>query len=304
MASPQGIVRIKARHVFVAGAASEIGRRLVPALAAEGSRLTLLGEDAAALARLARQAEQAGARCLVIPYAGAPAAAPALVRKATDRFGPIDCLVNAGAVARCERVAQAPDGSAGDMLQSNLADPIRLTQAVLPGMLRRRRGRIVNVGSIFGAVGVPGLAIYAASMFGLRGFSEALRRELAGSGVSVVYVAPRHAHGAEEEEAIGSIAAGLGLDLDLDGSTLAAAAALAAVEGCRATDGAWPERLIGPLNAACPALVDRAVARRRRRMRVAGDASVAQPAGEVPPGAEAGRVIPIHPLPIRPLKGG
>jgi short-subunit dehydrogenase len=300
MASAGSVLRIKVRHVLLAGAAGEIGRRLVPALAAGGSRLTLLGQDAAALARLGQQAEQAGARALVMPGARLPADAPALVRKAIERFGPIDCLVNAGAVGRSDCPSGEPD-EAADMLQTNLAAPIRLTQAVLPGMLRRRHGRIVNVGSVFGAVGLPGLTVYAASIFGLHGYSEALRRELEGSGVSVVYVAPRHAHGAEDDWTA-ALAAGLGLELD--GPELAAADVLMAVEARNAADPAgWPERLIGSLNAAFPALVDRIVARRRRRIRFAATAPAGQPAGEaaseVRPDAEPGRVIPIH-----PLKGG
>jgi short-subunit dehydrogenase len=300
LTSTGSILRLKVRHILLAGASGEIGRRLVPALAAGGSRLTLLGADAARLAQLARQAEQAGARTLVMPCASLPADAPALVRRAIDRFGPIDCLVNAAGVGRGDPPAGAPDEAAEDMLQVNLAAPIRLVQAVLPGMLRRRRGRIVNVGSVFGAVGLPGLTVYAASIFGLRGYSEALRRELADSGVSVVYVAPRHGHGAEDDETTAAIAAGLGLELD--GPELVAAAVLAAIEARGAADPAagWPERLIGSLNAVFPALLDRVVVRRCRRVRVIAAAPVGQPAGVGPagarPGAEAGRVIPIHPL--------
>jgi short-subunit dehydrogenase len=298
--SAGGILRLKVRHVVLAGADGEIGRRLVPALASGGSRLTLLGADAARLAQLARQAEQAGARTLVMPCASLPADAPTLVRKAIGRFGPIDCLVNAAAIGCGDPPAGAPDPVAEDMLQVNLAAPIRLAQAVLPGMLRRRRGRIVNVGSVFGAVGLPGLTLYCASMFGLHGYSEALRRELAGSGVSVVHVAPRHGHGAEDEEATAGFAASLGLELD--GPELIAAAVLEAIESRSTADPAagWPERLIGSLNAVFPALLDRVVVRRRRRIRAVAAAPAGQPAGASPGGprlgAEAGRVIPIHPL--------
>jgi short-subunit dehydrogenase len=295
------VVPIRAWHLLLAGAGGEVGRRLIAALAVDGSRLTLVGSEAAALARLAREAERAGARTLALPSAGPAGAvdAAALVRKATERFGPIDCLVNAGAIGLSDPPFCEPN-AADEMLEANLAQPIRLTRAVLPGMLQRRRGRIVNVGSVFGAVALPGLAVYSASIAGLRSFSEALRRELEDSGVGVAYVGPCHAHGAEDEDSIEAIAAGLGLELD--GPELAAAAVLAALDERGTADlAAWSERLIGPLNAAFPALVDRLVARRRRRIRLATTAPGGKPAGasEGEPGTEAGRVIPI-----RPGKGG
>lgn len=73
----------------------------------------------------------------------------------------------------------------------NLLAPVLLTQAVLPAMKRRSSGQIVNIGSIFGSINYPHFATYSSAKAGLRGFSEALRRELHASGIDVTYIAPR-----------------------------------------------------------------------------------------------------------------
>lgn len=75
----------------------------------------------------------------------------------------------------------------------NLIAPVQLSRAVLPAMKRRNTGQIVNIGSILGSIGLAYFATYSSSKAGLRLFSEAMRRELAGTGVSVTYIAPRAA---------------------------------------------------------------------------------------------------------------
>ena len=73
----------------------------------------------------------------------------------------------------------------------NLVAPARLTQAVLPGMKSRGRGQIANVGSIFGSINFAHFATYSSAKAGMRALSQSLRRELAGTGIDVTYVAPR-----------------------------------------------------------------------------------------------------------------
>jgi short-subunit dehydrogenase len=77
------------------------------------------------------------------------------------------------------------------VLQTNLLAPILLTRLLLPVLQARRPAAVLNVGSTLGRLGLPGYSAYCAAKFGLRGFSESLRRELAGSGVHVQYLGPR-----------------------------------------------------------------------------------------------------------------
>ncbi|HXY72501.1 MAG TPA: SDR family NAD(P)-dependent oxidoreductase, partial [Actinomycetota bacterium] len=86
--------------------------------------------------------------------------------------------------------AQMDEGRIGDLVALNLIAPIELTRGVLPGMLDRGRGRIVNVASVAAHVGVDDEAVYAATKWGLAGFTESLRAEMAGTGVGVSLVSP------------------------------------------------------------------------------------------------------------------
>jgi NAD(P)-dependent dehydrogenase (short-subunit alcohol dehydrogenase family) len=117
-----------------------------------------------------------------------PAEVGLLAERALAAFGRIDVLVNnAGASWMRPLAASPPDGIA-DLARVNLLGAILLTRAVLPGMLARRRGAIISVGSLSGRVAMEPL--YSATKYGLRGFSVALRRQLAGTGVTVSLVAP------------------------------------------------------------------------------------------------------------------
>ncbi|NCC23006.1 MAG: SDR family NAD(P)-dependent oxidoreductase [Alphaproteobacteria bacterium] len=101
---------------------------------------------------------------------------------------PPDILINLAGINRlgwCE--TQDPEA----MLRVNLHAPIRLAQAVLPGMKARGSGQIVNIGSMTGLVPLPYYSVYVASKAGLKGFNDSLRRELYGTGIALTHIAPR-----------------------------------------------------------------------------------------------------------------
>jgi short-subunit dehydrogenase len=103
-------------------------------------------------------------------------------------FGRVDVLVNNAGVNWLKPLVSSPPGEITGLVSVNLLAPMLLTQAVLPGMLARHHGAVITVGSLSGRVAMEPL--YSASKYGLRGFSLALRRQLAGSGVSVSLVSP------------------------------------------------------------------------------------------------------------------
>ncbi len=148
----------------------------------------------------------------------------------------------------------------------NTLAPIALVNAVLPHMLERGKGRIVNVGSIFGSIGFPCFASYSASKFALRGFSEALRRELAGSGVGVTYVAPRFTKTAFNGGAVTRMAAALKMNQD-DPARVAASVVAAIEENGLDRYLGWPEKLFVRINAILPRLVDLPLGRQVQLMR-------------------------------------
>jgi short-subunit dehydrogenase len=165
---------------LVTGASSGIGRATATRLAAEGARLVALGRDRAALDKLDAAVVVADlARADEVERAAAEAHAV---------HGRIDVLVNNAGIGWAGTFAATEDPER--LLTVNLLAPVLLTRAVLPEMLERRSGWIVNVGSIAGHVGVRDEAVYAATKGGVIAFSDSLRQELAGSGVGVTLVSP------------------------------------------------------------------------------------------------------------------
>ena len=106
------------------------------------------------------------------------------------RYRRLDCLVNNAGVLTPNPLARLPLRDLDRMLRVNLLGPLIVTRFVLPAMLRRRSGAIVNVASQLGKTGIADYVTYCATKFGVVGFTEALADELAGTGVSVWAVCP------------------------------------------------------------------------------------------------------------------
>lgn len=174
--------------MVLTGASSGIGRAIAHELARQGYRLVLAARRADELNRLARELDPSGSRVLAVPTdVTDDASRRALVEAARKHFGRVDVLVNNAGVT-VERGWWWDDSDPLRVLRVNLESPIELTRLVLPEMRARGSGHIVNIGSVAGRVPFNGL--YSASKFGLRGFSQALRRELLGTGIHVTLVSP------------------------------------------------------------------------------------------------------------------
>ena len=147
------------------------------------------------------------------------------------------------------------------MTDTNLMAPIALTRDLLPA-LRAGQGRVANIGSVFGDIAYPYFAAYSATKFGLRGFSDALRRELSGSGVGVTYIAPRAARTAAESE-FGALIEPL--DMTLDSAERVATEAWEAIrKGKRESFPRGKERFFVKVQRLFPQLVDRSVGAQAR----------------------------------------
>jgi short-subunit dehydrogenase len=140
----------------------------------------------------------------------------------------------------------------------NTVAPMLLCRALLPQLVRQDEAHIVNVGSVFGSIGYPGFAVYSASKFAIRGFTEALRRELADTSIQVHYVAPRATGTALSTDRVRAMNAELKLAMDTP-ETVAAAIADALRRSRREVYLGTPERWFARLNAIVPGLIDRAL---------------------------------------------
>jgi short-subunit dehydrogenase len=148
----------------------------------------------------------------------------------------------------------------------NVIAPMVLARALLPQMLARKSGRIVNVGSIFGSIGFACFANYSANKFAVRGFSQALRRELDGTGVGVTYVAPRYTRTPINAGAVSRMAQALKMNMD-DPEVVAANIVRAIEQDKDEHYIGFPESLFVRINAVLPRIVDGALRRQNAEMR-------------------------------------
>jgi NAD(P)-dependent dehydrogenase (short-subunit alcohol dehydrogenase family) len=113
-----------------------------------------------------------------------------VVAKAEEHFGAIDVLVNNAGFGYFGAIEESEEAEARSMFETNFWGLAEMTRAVLPGMRKRRSGTIVNISSIGGFVGFPGVGYYNATKFAVNGFSEALQKEVAPLGIKVLVVQP------------------------------------------------------------------------------------------------------------------
>lgn len=172
---------------WITGASSGIGAALARGLAAQGARLVLSGRNVAALEDVAADCGET----LLLPFettdyaAIAPAAA-----KAWDWSGGIDLLVNNAGISQRSLAQETDFAVYQKIIDVDLLAPIALTQALLPRMVARGSGRIAMISSIAGKVGVPMRTAYCAAKFGLAGYGDALRAEVAHLGLQVHNIYP------------------------------------------------------------------------------------------------------------------
>ena len=177
---------LKDRVALVTGAGRGIGRAIAERLAAEGAKVAALDVDE----RTAREAGEAvGGIGLRMDVTDASAVAAAIA-EAERRLGPTDILVNNAGWDKAEPFVKSTEETWDKVLAINLKGPIRVTRAVLDGMIERRRGRIVSISSDAGRVGSSGEAVYSAAKAGIIGFSKTLAREVARYQINVNVVCP------------------------------------------------------------------------------------------------------------------
>ena len=173
---------------WITGASSGIGEALATALAARGARVVLSGRNVAELERVA--AACAG-EALVLPFETTDyAALPALVAKAWEWGDGVDVLINNAGISQRSLAEETAFAVYERIVAVDLLAPIALTQALLPLMIARIRGRLAFISSVAGKVGVPMRTAYSAAKFGLLGYADALRAELSVHNIAVHGIAP------------------------------------------------------------------------------------------------------------------
>ena len=179
------------RVAIVTGAGRGIGRAVAEALARHGAAVVLASRTRAEIAAVAEAIRNAGGRALAVPTdVSQDARVEALVDQTVGELGRVDILVTAAGVAAFGPVSSAKPGDWDPMLAVNLRAVMVCCRAVLPPMIRRRSGTIVNVASVAAGRAIPGAAAYAATKAGVVAWSHVLAEELRADGVRVGVISP------------------------------------------------------------------------------------------------------------------
>ena len=176
------------RKALVTGATGGLGGAIARSLHAAGATVALSGTRAEALEALAAEL---GERTAIVPANLADTASvEALVPSAEEAIGPLDILVNNAGITRDNLFMRMKDEEWDSVIAVNLTAAFRLSRAAVKGMMRRRYGRIIGIGSVVGTTGNPGQGNYAAAKAGLVGLTKALAGEVASRGITVNCIAP------------------------------------------------------------------------------------------------------------------
>ena len=171
---------------LVTGAGRGIGRAIAQAFAGAGAAVALCARGAGGISVVEREIAAAGGRALAVAAdVRDEAAVAALASRVLEAFGRIDCLVNAAGVAAFAPVAEAKAADWDEQLSVNLRGAFLCCRAVLPAMMARRSGTIINIGSVVTSRALPGSAAYTASKYGLLGLSRVLAEEMRPHGIRV-----------------------------------------------------------------------------------------------------------------------
>ena len=248
-------MQLNQTHILLTGATGGLGQSLACQLAEAGAMLLLAGRDAERLSGLADYLGPGhGYVCADLTSREGVAS----VVDAAGEFG-VDVLINNAGIGGFGLLKRQSWPTVEAILATNLDAPIRLAHALLPELMARPQAAIVNIGSTFGSLPFPGFAAYSAAKAGLRGFSQALRRELADSHVAVIHIAPRAIDTPLNTEAVNALNRALN-----NRSDSAEVAARQIVAALRRGDGerhlGFPERLFAWLNGVAPGLIDRGLA--------------------------------------------
>jgi gluconate 5-dehydrogenase len=182
---------LSGRVALVTGAQRGLGLAIARGLAVAGARVILNGRDGDALARAAAQL---GADGLAVDTrvfdVSIEDAVQRGIAEATARCGGIDILVNNAGIQRRRPLTEFPKAEWDEIIATNLTGPWLVSQAVLPGMIARHRGKIINIASLLSELGRPSIVPYTAAKGGIRQLTRGMAVELAPQGIQVNAIAP------------------------------------------------------------------------------------------------------------------
>ncbi|MFW5426244.1 MAG: SDR family oxidoreductase [Methylophagaceae bacterium] len=244
------------KTILLTGSNGGIGSEIAKKLAAGGATLVLV------------RREETGLEEQLKSLAGSHHAIPADISTEQGRQtifehcdaldNGLDILINNAGVGQFSLFSEMSSDQIAKIISINLTSTMLLTQQLLPLLINKTEAKIINVGSILGSIGFPGSTVYCASKFGIRGFSEALNRELDDTPVSVSYFAPRATKTAINSDRV--VAMNHELDTKMDTAEQVASAFISFLKSQQSRHYmGWPEKLFVRINSVLPGIVDKSI---------------------------------------------
>ena len=256
-------MQLEGKRVLLTGGGSGIGRELAIEGARRGMQFALAGRRLEALQETIRQMPGAG-HFAVSGDITDPAFRRSLMASIEQEWHGLDLLVNNAGLVPVGRLAETTDEELRGVIETNLLAPMALVREALPLLKKGSSSRIVNIGSVLGDIPYPLFAAYSATKAGLRGFSIALRRELAPLGIGVTYAAPR-ATSTPASAALEALIKPFNMKLD-QASKVAKFVWDAVQREAGSIYPAGPERMFVLMQRLLPYFVDKAIAKQFARV--------------------------------------
>jgi short-subunit dehydrogenase len=241
-------------NVLMTGASGAIGKELARGLARQGHTLLCVSRDESAASELLKSLsiESNQRHQMIIADINKCSCREKIQREI--EFTPVDMLINLAGINQFCSFKEQTDAQIEQIIQTNLVSSMLLTKQLLTYLNPNRKAVIINVGSTLGAIGHPGYAVYCASKFALRGFSEALERELSDSAIEVKYFAPRTTESTINSHAAMAMNKAMGNKVDSVEYVVEQFISFIKSNDKQRYLG-WPEKLFVKVNALLPSLV-------------------------------------------------
>ena len=259
-------MQLQDKNVVLTGATGGIGQSIAIELAKQGARVGLVGTRNDALNNLREQLKQYHDDIITITAdITTEQGQQQIITDMHARFGSIDILINSAGITEFTEFSEQQPEMIERIFKVNVVAPMQLTRRILPEMVDRKWGQIVNIGSTFGSIAFAYFTAYSSSKFALRGFSEALRREVTGTGVNVTFVAPRAVKTSLNSSAVNEMAKEVKMNMDQP-AKVAQKIVNAIIRDKKDVYLGFPESLFVRINSILPRLVDSALMNQNKIM--------------------------------------
>lgn len=181
------MVNLEGKVALVTGASRGIGKAIALALAGQGATVIGTATSENGASAIADYLQGGSGKVLDV---SSSESIDALLKAIKEEYGDIDILVNNAGITRDNLLMRMKEDEWQSILDTNLTSIFRMSKAVLRPMMKKRSGRIINIGSVVGSSGNPGQVNYAAAKAGLIGFTKSMAREIASRGITVNVVSP------------------------------------------------------------------------------------------------------------------